>query len=236
MLRLAIVPTPKGIIAVSPPTTSIFSNGTPSASAAICGLVEPLRWSARQAPEMGVPPGFPTLPVLLRGAGYRTALIGKWHLGYLPRYSPLKSGYDEFFGVMGGYTGYYTHIGDGGEHDLYEGEAPIERAGYVTDLLSERALASSAVRLRSPLRITPDGLLSRLFLQRSPLSLLTTAACSGLTPAPDRRRSERHSNYRYFCEHCCSRADSMSADHSFVVRAFFCNYQLAMVIVRRGPQ
>jgi arylsulfatase A-like enzyme len=37
------------------------------------GLVEPLRWSDRQAPEMGVPPGFPTLPSLLRGAGYRTA-------------------------------------------------------------------------------------------------------------------------------------------------------------------
>jgi arylsulfatase A-like enzyme len=70
------------------------------------GLVEPLRWSDRDAPEMGIPPGHPTLPALLRDAGYRTTLIGKWHLGYLPRYSPLKSGYDEFFGIMGGYTGY----------------------------------------------------------------------------------------------------------------------------------
>jgi arylsulfatase A-like enzyme len=105
------------------------------------GLVEPLRWSDREAPEMGMPPGFPTLPTLLRGAGYRTALIGKWHLGYLPRYSPLKSGYEEFFGVMGGFTGYYAHIGDSGEHDLYEGETPAERAGYVTDMLSERAAA-----------------------------------------------------------------------------------------------
>ena len=77
------------------------------------GLVEPLRWSDRDAPDMGVPPGFPTLPSLLRDVGYRTALIGKWHLGYLPRYSPLKSGYNEFFGIMGGFTGYYTHIGGG---------------------------------------------------------------------------------------------------------------------------
>src|SRR5689334_14431341 len=114
------------------------------------GLVEPLRWSDRDAPEMGVPPGFPTLPSLLRGAGYRTALIGKWHLGYLPRYSPLKSGYDEFFGVMGGFTGYYTHVGDGGEHDLYEGEIPIKRAGYVTDLLSERAVAWIAAASSRP--------------------------------------------------------------------------------------
>lgn len=103
------------------------------------GLVEPLRWSDRDAPEMGLPPGFPTLPALLRGAGYRTGLIGKWHLGYLPHYGPLKSGYDEFFGVMGGYTGYYTHVGDAGEPDFYEGEAPVERHGYVTDMLSERA-------------------------------------------------------------------------------------------------
>ncbi len=103
------------------------------------GLVEPLRPANRDKPEMGIPPSYPTLPALLRQAGYRTALIGKWHLGFLPRYGPLRSGYDEFFGIMGGYTGYYTHTGEGGEPDLYEGELPIERAGYVTDLLSERA-------------------------------------------------------------------------------------------------
>jgi arylsulfatase A-like enzyme len=41
---------------------------------------------------------------------------------------------------MGGYTGYYTHRGDGGERDLYEGKTPVERQGYVTDLLSDRAV------------------------------------------------------------------------------------------------
>jgi arylsulfatase A-like enzyme len=125
------------------------------------GLVEPLRWSDRDAPEMGIPPGHPTLPVLLRGAGYRTTLIGKWHLGYLPRYSPLKSGYDEFFGIMGGYTGYYTHLGDGGEHDLYEGETPVERQGYVTDMLSERAVALARKRPRRRSRISSASIIPR---------------------------------------------------------------------------
>ena len=103
------------------------------------GLVEPLLPDHRVRDDMGIPPGYATLPELLRRAGYRTALVGKWHLGYLPRFGPLKSGYDTFFGVMGAFTGYYTHSGDDGELDLYEGETTIDEVGYVTDLLSDRA-------------------------------------------------------------------------------------------------
>ena len=105
------------------------------------GLVEPLLPEQRSQDGMGIPAGYPTLPERLRGAGYWTALIGKWHLGYLPRFGPLRSGYDAFFGVMGAFTGYYTHSGDDGELDLYEGETTTEEAGYVTDLLSDRAAA-----------------------------------------------------------------------------------------------
>src|SRR5262245_42058 len=61
------------------------------------GLEEPLR----QAPAIGLPPQHPTLPSLLKKAGYRTALVGKWHLGALPDFGPLQSGYERFYGLRG---------------------------------------------------------------------------------------------------------------------------------------
>ena len=54
------------------------------------GLEEPLSGN----PEVGLPPEHPTLPSLLKKEGYGTTLIGKWHLGALPKFGPLKSGYD----------------------------------------------------------------------------------------------------------------------------------------------
>lgn len=103
------------------------------------GLEEPL---VRKAHVHGLPPEHPTLPSLLRDAGYDTALIGKWHLGSLPTFGPLKSGYDRFFGNYGGAIDYFTHkpgVGDAVARDLYEGEVPVERVGYYTQLLADEA-------------------------------------------------------------------------------------------------
>ncbi len=104
------------------------------------GLEEPIGGSE----AIGLPPEHPTLPSLLKQRGYRTALYGKWHLGALPRFSPLKSGYDEFFGNFGGALDYFTHRAGTDPQlpsGLYEGETPVEVAGYYTDLLAERAQA-----------------------------------------------------------------------------------------------
>ena len=97
--------------------------------------------TARESPVLGLPPGHPTLASLLRDAGYATALIGKWHLGYLPNFGPLKSGYGEFFGSMSGAVDYFRHHDPGGKHDLYEGEKEVQLKGYLTDQFSERALS-----------------------------------------------------------------------------------------------
>jgi hypothetical protein len=45
--------------------------------------------------DAGLPPAHPTLASLLRDAGYATALAGKWHIGFLPHFGPLKSGYQD---------------------------------------------------------------------------------------------------------------------------------------------
>ncbi|HVC12488.1 MAG TPA: sulfatase-like hydrolase/transferase, partial [Burkholderiales bacterium] len=84
------------------------------------GNDEPISSRARANPELGLPPAHPTLPSLLRGAGYATALVGKWHLGYPPNFGPLKSGYAEFFGALSGGLDYFTHRDTSGHHDLWD--------------------------------------------------------------------------------------------------------------------
>ena len=109
------------------------------------GLEEPI---APATPKgIGLPPSHPTLPSLLKKAGYNTTLVGKWHLGFLPDFSPLKSGYDHFFGIYGCCADYFNHGRDAsrsGEYayQLHEEEVPVERHGYMTNLLGDRAIQS----------------------------------------------------------------------------------------------
>lgn len=104
------------------------------------GLEEPI---AGASDTIGLPPSHPTLPSLLKKQGYATALFGKWHLGFLPKFSPLKSGYDKFFGNYGGAIDYFTHksgVGAGAKEDLFEGEVPVHKVGYYTDLIADKAV------------------------------------------------------------------------------------------------
>src|SRR5579863_440677 len=106
------------------------------------GLQEPIGSAAR---NIGLPPQVPTLPSLLRKAGYGTTLIGKWHLGRLPEYGPLQSGYDHFWGFRGGGLDYFTHKyagPDSDTDDLWDGDVKIHQNGYLTELLGDQAVAS----------------------------------------------------------------------------------------------
>lgn len=104
------------------------------------GLDEPLG----RDPTVGLAPSHPTLPSLLRAQGYRTALVGKWHMGEGKEFGPLLSGYDRFYGILKGATDYFRHQPDKtpGEISapLMDGAQPANANGYLTDLLAQRAV------------------------------------------------------------------------------------------------
>lgn len=108
------------------------------------GIEEPIHERKGLTPDQlqtyGIPREHPTVASLIKSAGYDTVLIGKWHLGYLPYFGPLKSGFDEFYGNMSGAVDHFTHKDMTGSLDFFEGEVPVEKIGYVTDLLTQRAI------------------------------------------------------------------------------------------------
>ena len=99
---------------------------------------EPINSKSRGSTTLGLPPEHPTLPSLLRDAGYRTALIGKWHLGYPPHFGPLRSGYEEFFGPMSGGVDYFTPLRLAAARTTCgSARRRQHEEGYLTDLLSQ---------------------------------------------------------------------------------------------------
>ena len=139
---------------VCTPTRCAYITGRYAQRLAV-GLEEPL---VRTSPEVGIPDGHPTIATRLRAAGYATALIGKWHLGWKPEFNPVRHGFDEFFGSLSGAVDYFTHAAadaskdaDGGPTpDLWENETRVERDGYLTDVLTDRAVAYIARRHDKP--------------------------------------------------------------------------------------
>ncbi len=94
----------------------------------------------REANELGLPAPMAVLAPGLKRAGYATALIGKLHLGYEPKFNPLDQGFDRFFGILGGNVDYYRHVELSDLPVFYEGREPVSREGYMTDLFRDEAI------------------------------------------------------------------------------------------------
>jgi arylsulfatase A-like enzyme len=76
-----------------------------------------------------------TVAQLLKQAGYRTGLFGKWHLGMYPGYQPQERGFDQFFGHYHGHIERYDF-----PDQLYHNGKPVQARGYVTDLFTDAAM------------------------------------------------------------------------------------------------
>ncbi len=90
----------------------------------------------------GLPLSEVTLADRLKKLGYGTGIVGKWHLGYRPEQHPMKRGFDEFFGFLGGSHPYISSgTGTGGQNPILRGAEPVREPEYLTDAFTREALA-----------------------------------------------------------------------------------------------
>jgi arylsulfatase A-like enzyme len=102
--------------------------------------------------DLGLPATPSSLARLLKGAGYATGLVGKWHLGYAAKFAPAAHGFDHAFYCLGGGMEYFHHVEDPPSYRpvlRLNGKA-IQRPGYFTDLVAEEAVRFVAANKQRP--------------------------------------------------------------------------------------
>ena len=83
-----------------------------------------------------LPEDLTTMPERFQEAGYQTWMVGKWHLGMAKRSAmPHNRGFDDFYGFLGGFVDYYTHVYFGGL-DWQNNDTSLREEGFVTELLT----------------------------------------------------------------------------------------------------
>lgn len=104
-------------------------------------LIDALMSLGENDANRGLQPREEIFPQLLQQAGYRTALVGKWHLGHGgPGFLPTRHGFDSFVGHTAGCVDYFTmHYGI--KRDWYRNEQLADAAGYATDEITDEAVA-----------------------------------------------------------------------------------------------
>jgi len=90
--------------------------------------------------DVSLDPEEVTVADILKSSGYKTALVGKWHLGHGSiEFGPLNHGFDHFYGFLPGCVDFYKHTYRT-EPAWYKEKELIEEEGYATDLLTDDAI------------------------------------------------------------------------------------------------
>lgn len=100
----------------------------------------------RPQSEVGLPITEKTIADRLRSAGYATGLIGKWHLGWAPKFHPRQRGFDEFFGFLGGAHDYFPLAGASIQRD----REIVKERDYLTDAIAREAASFIARHKAQP--------------------------------------------------------------------------------------
>ena len=94
--------------------------------------------------EVGLPVDQVTLADRLKQAGYKTGMVGKWHLGNVEKFHPLNRGFQEFYGFLGGAHSYFVSDNRGTKgqvNAVLRGFEPVQEPEYLTDAFAREAVA-----------------------------------------------------------------------------------------------
>ena len=119
--------------------------------------------------DEGLPESEITIAELLRGAGYRTLGLGKWHLGESPQFRPDSQGFDQFLGFLPGASMYLDKDDPNAVNSVQDfdpidqflwanltwsvrmnGGPRFEPAGYMTDYLADEAVKAIEANRNRP--------------------------------------------------------------------------------------
>ncbi|MFN0119457.1 MAG: sulfatase [Blastocatellia bacterium] len=95
--------------------------------------------AANADPEFGLSLKETPLPQQLKALGYATGMVGKWHLGYEPKFHPQQRGFDEYFGFLGGAHSYIDNADN--NNRVIRGTEPVKEVSYLTDMFGDEAVA-----------------------------------------------------------------------------------------------
>lgn len=95
---------------------------------------------------LGLPLTETTIADRMKAAGYRTGLVGKWHLGGAKKFAPNSRGFDEFFGFLGGAHTYFPPgpMMAGKQANaapIFRNEDQVKEPAYLTEAIGREAVA-----------------------------------------------------------------------------------------------